>query len=423
MHHLSRPKETRKKQMKFKYLFKIKGSCRGHVLSLAAMLAGALVAACGPTDERARPQAATPARTTEEAPVTTEQRLEPRHYGTLADGTEVTIVTLVNANGMEVDVISYGGIITRLTAPDKEGNMGDVVLGLDTLDEYVESNPYFGALIGRYGNRIAGGEFTLLGTTYQLDTNDGDNHLHGGLMGFDRKNWGMRPFGTETGRGVILTLTSPDGDQGYPGTLEVEVTYLLTDDDELDIRFSAATDLPTIVNLTGHSYFNLAGAGDILGHQLMIPADEFTPVGPGLIPTGELRAVEGTPFDFRQPKAIGRDIGIEDGQLTLGLGYDHNFVLKDDADDELILAARVTEPTTGRVLEVHSIEPGVQFYSGNFLDGTLEGKGTVYEYRSGLCLEPQHFPDSPNQPGFPSTTLMPGETYATRIVYRFSTAE
>jgi len=351
----------------------------------------------------------------------------PRHYGTLADGAEVTLVTLANSNGIEVDVISYGGIITRLVTPDAAGQVGDIVLSLDSLAEYVESNPYFGALIGRYGNRIAKGRFTLDGKSYQLDTNNGENHLHGGVVGFDKKNWGMEPFTTDHSAGVVLTLVSPDGDQGYPGRLETRVVYELTNDDALDFRFSAVTDKPTIVNLTQHSYFNLAGSGDILDHSLMIPAEQFTPVDAGLIPTGEFRDVAGTPFDFRAPKPIGRDIGADDTQLKLGLGYDHNFVLRSEPSDEpsadLILAARVTEPQSGRVLEVWTVEPGVQFYSGNFLDGTLEGKGTVHAHRSGLCLEPQHFPDSPNQPGFPSTTLVPGETYETRIVYRFSTVE
>jgi aldose 1-epimerase len=345
-----------------------------------------------------------------------------RHYGNLPDGGEVTLVTLANSHGIQVDIISYGGIITRLTTPDARGQLGDIVLGLDSLDEYVASNPYFGALIGRYGNRIANGRFTLEGETWQLDVNDGVNHLHGGGEGFDKRNWGMDPFVTERSAGVVMTLTSPDGDQGYPGTLEVRVTYELTDANELDMRFSATTDKPTIVNLTQHSYFNLAGAGDILGHELLIPAERLTPVGPGLIPTGELRPVAGGPFDFRQAKAIGRDIEADDEQLRLGLGYDHNFVLKSEANDELVLAARVSEPGSGRVLEILTIEPGVQFYSGNFLDGSLEGKGTVHRHRSGFCLEPQHFPDSPNQPGFPSTALMPGETYQSRIVYRFLTA-
>lgn len=346
-----------------------------------------------------------------------------RHYGYLADGTEVTLVTLRNSRGIELDVIGYGGIITRLVTPDANGRLGDIVLGLDSLEEYVASNPYFGALIGRYGNRIGKGRFTLDGETFQLDVNDGENHLHGGSEGFDKRVWQLRPFVTEHSAGVHLRLTSPDGDQGYPGELRVLVTYELTDKDELDMTFEAVTNKPTIVNMTQHSYFNLAGEGDILGHRLVIPADRFTPVDEGLIPTGTLLTVADGPFDFRQAKEIGRDIGADDAQLELGLGYDHNFVLKDQADDELVLAARVTEPGSGRVLEVLTVEPGVQFYSGNFLDGSLDGKGKVHAYRSGFCLEPQHFPDSPNKPDFPPVTLRPGETYQTRIVYRFSTVE
>jgi len=346
-----------------------------------------------------------------------------RHYANLPDGSAVSLVTLVNSHGIEADVISYGGIITRLMTPDANGRPGDIVLGLDTLEGYIGSKTYFGALIGRYGNRIADGRFSLGGTTYRLDTNDGDNHLHGGLRGFDRKNWHMKPYVTKSSAGVTLTLVSPDGDQGYPGRLDVTVTYELTNANELDMRFSATTDQPTVVNLTQHSYFNLAGGGDVLGHELMINAEAITPVGDGLIPTGELRPVAGSPFDFRQAKPIGQAIGADDEQLKLGGGYDHNFVLKNQADDELILAARVSEPVSGRVLEVLTVEPGVQFYSGNFLDGSLSGKGVSYGSRSGFCLEPQHFPDSPNQPGFPPTALLPGETYASRIVYRFSTTE
>jgi len=352
--------------------------------------------------------------------IITQPETTQHHYGSLADGQEVTLVTLSNANGIEVEVISYGGIITRIITPDDQGQPGDMVLGLDSLEDYVTSNTYFGALIGRYGNRIANGRFTLDGKTYQLDTNDGDNHLHGGLQGFDKKNWGMKPFVTKNSAGVVLTLTSPDGDQGYPGRLDVSVIYELTNDNELDMRFRATTDQPTIVNMTQHTYFNLAGTGDILGHELMINAGQFTPVGQGLIPTGELRPVDGGPFDFRQSKPIGRDIQADNEQMKLGQGYDQNFVLKTESNDELVLAAKVTEPTSGRILEVLTVEPGVQFYSGNFLDDSLTGKGTVYGYRSGFCLEPQHFPNSPNVPEFPSTVLRPGETYETRIVYRFS---
>lgn len=357
---------------------------------------------------------------TEMAPsASTTQRL----YGTTADGEPVTAITIRNANGIEVEVIGYGGIITRMVTPDRDGTMGDIALGMDSLADYEAGTPYFGALIGRYGNRIANGRFDIDGTTVQLDTNDGDNHLHGGVEGFDKKVWDMTPFVTEDSAGVVLKLVSPDGDQGYPGTLKTKVVYELGNNNELDMRFHATTDKPTVVNLTQHSYFNLAGGGDILGHELEIPADRYTPVGAGLIPTGALAPVEGTPFDFRSAKPIGQDIGADDAQLELGGGYDHNYVLKDSADGELVLAARVTDPASGRVLEVLTVEPGVQFYSGNFLDGTLEGEGRVYGHRTGFCLEPQHFPDSPNQPDFPSTVLRPGEDYETRIVYRFSTAD
>jgi aldose 1-epimerase len=353
-------------------------------------------------------------------PMTAHSATQSR-YGTLEDGSDVLLATLTNGNGMEVDVISYGGIITRLVVPDADGKPADVVLGLDDLESYVSSSPYFGAIIGRYGNRIADGRFELDGKTYELAINDGDNHLHGGTVGFDKLNWDMTTLETETSAGVTLTTTSPDGDQGYPGTLDVTVTYLLTDTNELDIRFSATTDKPTIVNLTHHSYFNLAGKGSILEHELMIPAEEFTPVRAGLIPTGELRDVAATPFDFREAKPIGRDIEADNAQLEYGLGYDHNWVIKHKVDEELVLHARVSEPVSGRVLEVWSVEPGLQFYSGNFLDGSLAGKGITHGQRTALCLEPQHFPDSPNHDDFPSTVLRPGDTYTTQILYRFMT--
>lgn len=390
----------------------------------ALMLSAVLVMACGPPGQ----QETTEPTSNEAETAMSEPTVAQEHYGDLEDGSAVTKVTLKNGQGMQVDVISYGGIITRLVTPDADGEPGNVVLGLDSLEEYVSSSPYFGALIGRYGNRIAEGKFSLDGTTYQLSVNDGENHLHGGEEGFDKKNWTMEPFTTDDSAGVVLTFTSPDGDQGYPGALDTKVTYELNTSNELDIRFEATTDAPTIVNLTHHSYFNLAGEGDILGHELMIPADHITPVREGLIPTGELRPVDGTPFDFRQAKPIGQDIGTEDEQLALGRGYDHNWVVKDEADDEMVLSARVTEPESGRVMEIWSVEPAVQFYSGNFLDGTLAGGGPVsehrsHDHRSGFCLEPQHSPDSPNQPDWPSTVLRPGETYETRILYRFSTAE
>lgn len=343
------------------------------------------------------------------------------HYGNLSDQTPVKQVTLSNANGIEVDVISFGGIITRISTPDNKGNMDNIVLGMDGIENYEVGNPYYGAIIGRYGNRIADGKFTLEGVEYQLAKNNGENHLHGGITGFDRKVWSMSPFITETSSGVIMTLVSPDGDQGYPGELNMEVTYVLTNNNTLEMSFAATTDKPTVVNMTQHSYFNLAGSGSILDHELSINSDYITPVDSGLIPTGKLTEVEGTPFDFRKPKTIGRDIGVSNEQLTFGEGYDHNFVLKEVVDKKLIEAAHVSEPTTGRTLTVYTDEPAVQFYSGNFMDGSTSRDGKSFEHRTGFCLEPQHYPDSPNQAQFPSTTLLPGEQYRIRINYEFGT--
>ncbi|WP_181898397.1 aldose epimerase family protein [Alteromonas aestuariivivens] len=342
-------------------------------------------------------------------------------YGKLADATPVNKVILTNRHGIEVEVISYGGIITRLLTPDANGELGNIVLGMDNLQDYVDASPYFGAIIGRYGNRIASGRFSLNGTEYSLVANNGDNSLHGGLQGFDKKVWNMVPFTTEHSAGVVLTLTSPDGDQGFPGTLKTKVTYTLTDSNTLDMQFFATTDKPTIVNLTQHTYFNLAGKGDILGHILEIPAEAITPVDEGLIPTGELLAVAGTPFDFREPKTIGQDIDADHQQLKYGNGYDHNYVLKDVADKALIEGAKVFEPDTGRTLTLLTKEPSMQFYSGNFLDGSSSQSGRSHEFRNAFCLEPQHAPDSPNQPAFPSVTLLPGEVYSTQIVYQFGT--
>lgn len=343
-------------------------------------------------------------------------------YGKLADQTPINQVTLTNSNGVSVDVINYGGIITRIETPDSNGNMGNIVLGLDNLEDYTNATTYFGAIIGRFGNRIANGKFSLNGTDYQLATNDGDNHLHGGVQGFDKKVWTMVPFSTENSAGVTLSLVSPDGDQGYPGELTTQVTYTLTNKNTLDMQFVAKTNKPTIINMTQHSYFNLAGKGDILDHQMQINSNAITPVDGGLIPTGELMQVAGTPFDFRNPKAIGKEINIDDEQLKLGKGYDHNFVLKNKPNHDLIEAANVYEPSSGRTLTMYTEEPAVQFYSGNFLDGSSkQASGLVHKLRSGFCLEPQHFPDAPNQPTFPSTTLLPGEVYSTRIVYEFGT--
>ena len=344
-------------------------------------------------------------------------------FGTMPDGTRVERFTLTNASGIELNAISYGGIITSLRVPDRSGRLDDILLGFDNLDGYLRDNPFFGAIIGRYGNRIARGAFTLDGTTYKLATNNGPNHLHGGNKGFDKVLWEAVPV---PGRNAIaFTRTSPDGEEGYPGSLRVRVTYTLTDANELIVDYSATTDKATPVNLTQHSYFNLAGhaSGDILGHQLMLNADRYTPVDETLIPTGELAPVAGTPFDFRKPTAIGARIDQDTVQLKHGKGYDHNWVLNRKGAGRQ-LAARVIEPKTGRTMEIATTEPGIQFYSGNFLDGTLTGKGgAVYKHRTGFCLETQHFPDSPNQPKFPSTILRPGSEYKTSTVFTFGVAK
>jgi aldose 1-epimerase len=344
-------------------------------------------------------------------------------FGTTDRGEAVSLYTLKNAHGMEAQVLDYGGIIVSLRVPDRNGRLGDVVLGFDSLTDYERGSPYFGAIVGRYGNRIARGRFTLDGRSYTLATNNGPNHLHGGVRGFDKVVWKVAPFQHADSVGLVLTYTSPEGEEGYPGTLHATVTYTLTDSDQLIFDYHATTDRATPVNLTQHSYFNLAGdgAGDILGHVVTLNADRFTPVDSTLIPTGEIRSVVGTPFDFRTPTTIGARIGQADEQLRYGRGYDHNFVLnKAGPAGDLTLAARVFEPTTGRVMEVVTTEPGLQFYSGNFLDGTLRGKrGVVYQHRSGFAMETQHFPDSPNQPAFPSTILRPGEEYRSRTIYRF----
>lgn len=343
-------------------------------------------------------------------------------FGRTADGAAVDVYTLINDNGMEVKITNYGGIIVSLHTPDRTGAVGDVVLGYDHLDGYLAKNPYFGCIVGRFGNRIAKGKFTLNGVEYALAKNDGPNSLHGGLAGFDKKVWQASGVITDAGAGVVLRYTSPDGEEGYPGNLNVVVIYTLTNADELRIAYSATTDKDTALNLTNHTYFNLAGKGDILGHTMQLFADRFTPVDATLIPMGELRSLDGSPLDFRTPTAIGARIAADDEQLRLGGGYDHNFVVNGQAG-VLRPAARVTEPTTGRVLEVHTTEPGVQFYSGNFLDGTITGKGgEVYPRRSGLCLETQHFPDSPNQPNFPSAVLKQGETYRSTTVFKFGVA-
>jgi aldose 1-epimerase len=322
---------------------------------------------------------------------------------------------------MEARIITYGGIVVSLNVPDKNGKFGDVVLGYDNLDGYLANNPFFGALVGRYGNRIAKGKFTLDGKEYTLAQNNAPNNLHGGPIGFDKKVWKVaRADAGPRGPQLELTCLSKDGDQGFPGNLKVTATYSLTADNGLRLDYTATTDKATLCNLTQHSYFNLAGKGDVLNHLVFINSDKFTPVDNTLIPTGELKPVAGTPFDFRTATAVGARINADDEQIKFGSGYDHNWVVNKPLG-KLGLVARVTEPTTGRAMEVWSTEPGVQFYTGNFLDGSITGKGGwVYQRRNGLCFEPQHYPDSPNHPQFPSAELKPGETYHNTIIYKFS---
>lgn len=346
-------------------------------------------------------------------------------FGRTPEGEEVEMFTLENGNGLEVAVIEYGAIIQAIRLPDATDGHVDVALGHDALEGYLSDSPYFGAVVGRYANRIAGGRFTLDGDTYELARNDGPNHLHGGERGFDRVVWDGRPLEGAEGDAVELRYTSPAGEEGYPGTLDVVVTYTLTGDDELVVDYRATTDAPTPVNLSQHTYFNLAGAGsgDILDHVLTIEADAYTPVDSTLVPTGEIAPVEGTPFDFRDPTPIGARIDAEHPQLAHGGGYDHNFVLRRPgaAGSAPVRAAHVADPASGRALDIRTTEPGLQFYSGNFLDGSIRGKGgAVYGHRGGFCLETQHFPDSPNRPAFPSTILRPGEEYRSRAVYAFT---
>jgi aldose 1-epimerase len=344
-----------------------------------------------------------------------------KQFGTLPDGRDVELYVLTNHNGMRASITTFGGIVTSLTAPDRNGRFADVVLGFDDLDGYLVGHPYFGAIVGRYGNRIAKGRFTLDDQDYVLARNNNGNHLHGGVAGFDKALWSARPRSRPEGPQLRLTRVSADGEEGYPGRLDVTVDYTLTHENELRIDYRATTDKPTHVNLTNHSYFNLSGpgGGDILSHEMLVNADHFTPVDDGLIPTGEIREVEGTPMDFRKPVTVGARIDDNDEQLRFGCGYDHNWILNREGSG-LSLAARVREPTAGRVMEVVTSEPGVQFYSGNFLDGSLTGKeGKAYGRRCALCLETQHFPDSPNRPEFPTTMLRPDDVYETTSIYRF----
>jgi aldose 1-epimerase len=351
-----------------------------------------------------------------------EVHITKRPFGTLPDGRRVDLYTLTNHAGMRASITTYGGIVTELTAPDRNGRFDDVVLGYDLLDQYLAGHPYFGAILGRYANRISRGVFTLDGETYRLAVNNNENHLHGGITGFDKVLWRAIPRSTTEDPQLELHYVSADGEEGYPGRLEVTVTYTLTHDNALQIDYRATTDRATPVNLSNHSYFNLSGqdGGRILDHRISINADRFTPVDAGLIPIGEFRPVAGSPMDLRKPIAIGVKIETDDRQLAFAGGFDHNWVLNKN-DAERSLAARISDPKSGRVMEVLTSEPGIQFYTANFLDGSLRGKqGVVYTRRCALCLETQHFPDSPNRPEFPSTILRPGDRYESTTIYRFS---
>ena len=337
-------------------------------------------------------------------------------FGTLPNGREVEIYTLTNTRGIEARLMTYGATLVSLKVPDREGLLEDITLGFDTLERYPDASPYFGAIVGRYGNRIAKGKFSLDGMEYTLAANNGENHLHGGNEGFDKKVWAVETYKDKNSVGIKFSCLSPDGEEGYPGNLQCSVTYTLTDNNELKLEYEAVSDKATPINLTHHTYWNLLGQGkgNILGHELLLEADSYTPVDEGLIPTGEIRAVAGTAMDFTTPHPIGGRIADVEG------GYDHNFVLT-SGGGELTLAAQVYEPSTGRVLEIFTTEPGIQFYSGNFLDGSFPGKGGhAVNKHFGFCLETQHFPDSPNRPDFPSTILRPGERYHSLTIHRFS---
>lgn len=390
---------------------------RRHMTVLAGVVLAVMLAVL-PLVPQSSAQDATPMAETGEASVTSEP------FGEV-DGEAVDLYTLTNANGMEVRIMTYGGIIQSIAVPDRDGNVENVTLGFNTLDDYLAGHPYFGTITGRYANRIARGAFSIGDETFQLAINNDPNSLHGGEKGFDKYVWAAAEASGEDGVGVTLSRTSPDGEEGYPGNLEVAVTYTLTDDNEIKIDYHATTDAPTVVNLTNHAYFNLAGegSGSIDGHELQLMASNYTPVDETLIPTGEIAPVAGTPLDFTTPHAIGERIRDDFEQLVIGRGYDHNFVLDRESPDDasLIVAARVVEPDSGRTLEISTTEPGIQFYSGNFLDGTLiGGAGKMYRQGDGFALETQHFPDSPNQEAFPSTLLEPGEEFQSTTVYAFS---
>ena len=352
---------------------------------------------------------------------TSRGKIERSPFGRLSDGTAIDLYTLTNRNGVRAQITNYGGAVVSLSVPDARGRVADVVLGYDTPAAYEADTFYMGTIIGRYANRIAGGRFTLGGTEYRLAQNNGPNHLHGGVRGFNKVVWRAREVRRRGGPALELSYLSKDGEEGYPGNLSVTVTYVLTNADELRIEYAATTDKETVVNLTSHPYFNLAGAGrgSILGHVLRINAGRFTPVDETSIPTGELRPVKGTPFDFTRPTAIGARIDQADEQLRLGSGYDHNYVLNKQGA-ELSLAAQVYEPSSGRAMQVWTTEPGMQLYTGNFLADVRGKAGQVYRRREGFCLEAEHFPDSPNKPSFPSTVLRPGGRYAQTTLYKFA---
>ena len=392
-------------------------------MAMLATTFGAVTSLAQSTPDAATPEVATPS--VGATPAADAPDIPSITFGTIG-GEDVTLWTLTNAAGMEVKIMNYGGIVQSIRVPDRNGNFTNVALGFDNLGDYVEMNPFFGTITGRYANRIANGTFELEGETYTLPINNDPNTLHGGEMGFDKFIWDTIPVQTDEGIGLQMSRLSPDGEEGFPGNLEVTVTYVLTENNELRIDYLATTDAPTVVNLTNHSYFNLAGegSGNILDHELMLNADNYTPVDETLIPTGVIEPVADTPMDFTTDEEIGariRNANFE--QLLIGRGYDHNYVLNRPSPDDasLILAARVHEPTTGRTMTIQTTEPGIQFYSGNFLDGTLVGpSGQMYRQGDGFALETQHFPDSPNQPDFPSTTLMPGDEYVSTTIYGFA---
>ncbi|HWF87600.1 MAG TPA: aldose epimerase family protein [Pyrinomonadaceae bacterium] len=355
--------------------------------------------------------------------VAVDAQVTKQPFGKTPDGQQIDLYTLRNAHGVEAKIMNYGAIVTSLKVPDRNGKFDDVVLGFSDFDSYLKNDPYFGAIVGRYGNRIAKGRFTLNGVEYKLATNNGENHLHGGIKGFDKVVWTAHQLTTKAGPAVALTYLSKDGEEGYPGNLTANVVYTLTNNDELKIDYTVTTDKDTVHNLTHHSYFNLAGEGngDILNHVVTINANRFVPTDAGSIPTGELKSVAGTPFDFLKPMAIGARINQDDEQLKFGNGYDHTWVIN-GRPGVMRFAATAYDATSGRVMQVWTTEPGVQFYTGNFLDGTKTGKsGKAYERRNGFCFETQHYPDSPNHPSFPTTTLKKGQTYKSTTIYRFST--